>query len=106
MPAKPASLNGRQVRHLRALAHHLDPVVQIGKEGMTESVVAAVGQALLDHELIKVRLPQIEKDERQALSALLVAATTSQSVGELGRVVILYRRHPHQPKVVLPSGRA
>ena len=41
MRAQPSSLNGRQVRHLRALAHHLDPVVIVGKEGVSDAVIRA-----------------------------------------------------------------
>ena len=51
-----AALGGKQRRHLRALAHHLTPLVKIGKDGLGAGVVAAVKQALLDHELIKVKV--------------------------------------------------
>lgn len=98
----PATLTGKQLRHLRALAHHLDPVVMLGKEGATESVIAAVSQALTDHELIKVRLPQIEKAERHTLATALATGSPAHLVGELGRMAILYRRHPNKPQVTLP----
>ena len=49
-------LTGKQNQYLRSLGHHLDALVQIGKHGVTESIVAAVHQALLDHELIKIRI--------------------------------------------------
>lgn len=105
MAAKTTPPTGPQIRHLRALAHHLEPVVQLGKEGLTEAVSAAVSQALHDHELIKVKLPQVEKAEREALGASISAGTSSHVVGALGRVLILYRRHPNTPKIALPRAK-
>ena len=49
-------LSGKARRHLRALGHHLRPVVLVGKEGVTSMLVEATQSALADHELIKVRL--------------------------------------------------
>lgn len=103
MRGRASSLNGRQVRHLRALAHHLDPVVIVGKEGVSDAVVRAAWQALHDHELIKVKLPQLEKAERQEMAASLKRALAATVVDEIGRVVVLYRRHPDKPKIKLPG---
>lgn len=97
-----APLNGRQKRHLRALAHHLEPLVQLGKEGVSESVIAATDQALTDHELIKVRLPQIDREERTEMAATLERETGAALAGVMGRVAIYYRRHPNKPKITLP----
>jgi RNA-binding protein len=96
-------LDGKQRRHLRALAHDLKPVVQVGKEGVSDAVVRATDQALTDHELIKVRLPQIDKDERDAMADALRARTRSHLAALTGRVAILYRRHPDEPKIRLPG---
>lgn len=100
----PAKLSGKHVRHLRALAHPLNPVVLLGKEGASESVIAAVSQALDDHELIKVRLPQVEKPARHELATALAAGAPAHLVGEVGRIAILFRRHPTEPKISLPRG--
>lgn len=97
------SLKGTQLRHLRALAHHLDPIVHVGKGGVSESVVAAADQALSDHELVKVRLPQVEKAERKALASDLGTRTRAEVAGLTGRVAILYRRHPEEPRIQLPA---
>ncbi len=95
-------LTGKQAQHLRGLAHGLSPVVHIGKEGLTDAVTAAVGAALDTHELIKVKLPQIEKAERRALTQALATALPCHVAGELGRVAILYRRHRDKPVIKLP----
>lgn len=102
MRARPSALNGRQVRHLRALAHHIDPLILVGKEGVTDAVIRASWQALHDHELIKVRLPQVGKDERRDMAMQLRRALAAHVVDEIGRVVILYRPRPDKPKIDLP----
>lgn len=99
----PAVLSGKQGRHLKALAHHLEPVVSVGKDGHSDGVIAAVSQALTDHELIKVKLPQVEKAERHEIATAIATGAPAHLVGELGRIAILYRRHPSKPKVSLPA---
>ncbi len=96
------ALSGKQVRHLRALGHHLDPVVQIGKEGITDGVVAATRAALLAHELVKVRLlPEAPVDRKLAGEELAERAGASLAQ-TLGRTLLLYKRHPHKPRIELP----
>jgi len=101
MTEKP--ITTKQSAHLRALAHHLDPVVQLGKEGLTDSVIGAAKAALEQHELIKIKLPQIEKAQRKELTAALATATTAHVAGEIGRIAVLYKRHPNKPKIALPK---
>lgn len=88
-----------QRKQLRALSHHLEPVVRVGRSGVTDSVVAAVSQALLDHELIKVRL--YEPEAKRTMADTLAERTDSSLCGLLGHTVILYRKHPERPRIVL-----
>jgi RNA-binding protein len=76
-------------------------VVQVGQNGVTEAVVEATTQALLDHELIKVRLH--EPDDKKAMADELATATGAQLCGLIGHTVILYKRHPEEPKIKVPS---
>jgi RNA-binding protein len=98
-------LTGRQARHLRALGHHVEPVVQIGKQGLTDSVTTAVDNALERHELVKVRVGTECPDDRKDLAARLAPPTRSAVAQVLGRTILLYRRHPKTPKIVLPTGK-
>ncbi|MFO7171295.1 MAG: YhbY family RNA-binding protein [Chloroflexota bacterium] len=97
-------LSSGQRQWLRRLAHDLRPVVQIGKNGLTEHVVAAVDQALLGSELIKVKFLE-HQDQRRQLTATLVEETGSTLVALIGGVAILYRRHPdpERREIVLPQ---
>lgn len=97
-------LTGKQQRYLRALAHELHPIVIVGKEGVSEGVVEASREALLAHELVKVKLPALERDERGGLASTLAARAEAALVGSVGRVVILYKRHPSEPRIILPRG--
>jgi RNA-binding protein len=97
------TLTGKQSRHLRALAHALEPIVIVGKEGASEGVIAATGQALTDHELVKVRLPDLERDERDAIARAIAEGTKAALAGTIGRIAILYRRHPSTPQINLPK---
>ncbi len=86
-------LEGYQRRYLRGLAHDLKPVVQIGKAGLTPSVVDAIDDALEAHELIKVRLVG-DKAEKQQMVATLEVELGCSEVGLVGHVTTLYRQHP------------
>lgn len=99
-------LTGKQRRHLRALGHHLSPVVQVGKDGVTPAVGAALAQALLEHELVKVRLLETCPNKRPEASARLSVATASAVAGEIGRTILFYKPHPEKPRIVLPSASA
>lgn len=95
-------LSGKQRRFLRAEAHSLEPVVVLGKEGISDSVVSAISDALLAHELIKVRVLDNAPIERQVVAERLPSQVKADFVGLIGRIVILYKRHPNKPKIVLP----
>ena len=99
------SLEPKQVRHLRALGHHLSPVVHVGNGGVTEGVVGALEQALLDHELVKIKVNENAADRRREVARALAERTGSEEVQVLGRTVLLYRAHPEHPTIVLPKRR-
>jgi RNA-binding protein len=96
------ALSGKQRRFLRAQAHALEPVVSVGKDGITHNLVAAVNEALLTHELIKVRVLENAPLERKEVAEELPGQAKAEFVGLIGRILILYKRHPHKPKLVLP----
>jgi RNA-binding protein len=85
-------------RRLRGLGHALDPVVQVGKLGATSSVIKQVGQALLDHELVKVKIGTECPDTRFELAERFAAEPGVNVVQILGRTVLLYKRHAKKPK--------
>ena len=100
------ALKGYQKKHLRGLAHGLKPVVQIGREGITDAVIRAVDEGLFRHELIKVKFNDIkEKGLKEAITGELTAKPGSVQVGMIGHTVILYRRQadPEKRKISVPE---
>ena len=99
-------LRGYQKKFLKGLAHGLKPTVFIGQKGLGPSVVQAIDEALIDHELIKVRfLDSKDKDLKKELTAAIEAATAAQLAGAIGHVAIFYRCHkdPARRKIALPE---
>jgi len=94
-------LTGKQRRHLRALGHHLSPVLQIGHEGLTDSLVAQAKAQLDAHELIKVKVGESSPLPRHEAAEQLAAATGSSLAQVLGRTFLLYRPHPNDPQISL-----
>ena len=84
-------LTGKQRRHLRGLGHHLEPVVIVGQSGVTEGVIAAVAQALHDHELIKVKIHE-GPETRQEAAQKLAEGTGAELAQLLGRTALLFKK--------------
>jgi RNA-binding protein len=93
-------VTGKQRRHLRALGHHLNPVVQVGHEGVSDALVKQTFEQLEAHELIKVKIG--EGDRHQA-AELLAGKTGSEVAQVLGRTVLLYKRRKEKPEIELPK---
>jgi len=90
-------LKGSDRKYLRSLAHALDPLVYVGKQGVTDALIGAVNEALDSHELIKVKFND-HKDQKKELSAEIEQRTESNIVGLIGNVAILYREQPDEEK--------
>lgn len=102
-------LTSKQRRFLKGKAHPLKPVVLLGQHGLTDAVIKEADRALDDHELIKVRLGDLagpdekESDARKAAAETLATRTRSDVVGLVGKLVILFRPEPEQPRFKLPD---
>ncbi|NSL18074.1 ribosome assembly RNA-binding protein YhbY [Tatlockia micdadei] len=78
---------------LKAKAHHLKPVVLLGAKGLTPAVIEETNVALLAHELIKVKINGVEKEDRQVISAELCTQLHAELVQLIGNTAILYRKN-------------
>jgi RNA-binding protein len=92
-------LTGKQRRKLRALGHHLDPVVQIGHEGITEALVREAVAQLAAHELIKVRVAESSPLSRKKAADELSRRTGAELAQVLGRTFLLYKRNEEKPQI-------
>jgi RNA-binding protein len=84
-------LKGSQRKYLRGLAHDLRPLVQVGKEGVSTTVLVAVDLALEAHELIKVQI-MAERDDRKAMIAQIESGARCECAGAIGKMAIFFRQ--------------
>lgn len=91
------ALDSQQRSQLRARAHPLKPVVMISSNGASPAVIAEIDRALTYHELIKIRVLEAERDDRETLLAAVCAATGAQPVQHIGRILVIYRHTPKLP---------
>ena len=84
-------LEARQRKHLRRIAHRLDPIVIVGERGLSEAVVGETDRALDDHELIKARIDMSDRVARKSCSRELAERCRADLVQEIGKVIVLYR---------------
>jgi RNA-binding protein len=89
-------LNPIQRRALRATAHHLQPVVSISQKGLSPAVLNEIDASLNSHELIKVKLHGIERDDRATLLAEICAGLNCAPVQHIGNILILWRENPEK----------
>ncbi|MFH1870295.1 MAG: YhbY family RNA-binding protein [Pseudomonadota bacterium] len=94
MTENTTQLSPIQRRSLRAAAHHLNPVVSISQKGLTPSVLAEIDRSLKAHELIKLRLYGIERENRAALFTEICTALGCAEVQHIGNLLVLWRENP------------
>jgi RNA-binding protein len=97
-------LNQSQRAYLRSQAHHLRPVVQLGKNGLTHQVQGMVEQALDAHELIKIKFMDF-RDQKRELAEQMAADAGAALITIIGNIAIVYREHadPEKRKIILPA---
>ena len=77
---------------LKAKAHRLEPLVQIGAKGLTDEVIAEIERALRAHELVKVRAGGLERNERDSVLQDICGRTGAEQVQQVGKVFVIYRK--------------
>ena len=92
----------RQTRYLRSLAHPLKPVVRIGQRGITSALHHELEQALLAHELLKIKVELGDRTARNELIDQLCETSAAHLVQRIGNVAVIYRRNEQKPKIQLP----
>jgi len=91
------NLNSEERRALRARAHLLQPVVAISQNGLSDPVVREIDASLAAHELIKVRVYNDDRAERESFLASLCERLAAAPVQHIGKLLVLWRPRPEQP---------
>ena len=92
------ALSSRQKKYLKGLAHELSPLVQVGKEGLSDSLIQQTEQELERRELIKVKLGKNSGLDKDDAASRLSQATGSSLVQLIGKTVVLFRANPKRKK--------
>ena len=82
------------IKQLRAIAHHLRPVVTIGDAGIAANAARELDRTLADHELVKVRLNIVDRTARTAAIGELCSGAGATLVQRIGKIAVLYRHNP------------
>ncbi|AWB45463.1 ribosome assembly RNA-binding protein YhbY [Paenibacillus sp. CAA11] len=96
-------LTGKQKRFLRAMAHHLDPIFQVGKGGTNEGVIRHIEEALERRELIKISVLNNCLDDPKDIAAELAEGSGAELVQTIGRTIVLYKESREYKQIELPK---
>ena len=96
-------LNSKQRQYLKGLGHSLKPVIQVGKDGLSQQVLSSISKALDDHELIKINILETADIEREQASSILTSALNAEVIQTLGRKILLFRRNNEKQKIEIPQ---
>jgi RNA-binding protein len=100
-----SELTPAERRALRAAAHALQPVVAISQKGLSAGVLKEIDTSLSAHELIKVKLHGIERDDRATILAAICAELDCAPVQSIGNILILWRPKPEGEDTTKPARR-
>lgn len=94
-------MNSKKRAFLRKRAHKLEPIVRIGKDGLTENIVKSIFEAIESRELIKLKILQNCEIEKQQIYSQLMEVKDLEVVGIIGRVIIIFKENKDKPSVSL-----
>jgi RNA-binding protein len=95
-------VNSKQISYLRGLAHNLNPVVMIGNNGLSESVLKEIEVNLNAHELIKIKVMGDDRALRAQMLTDICEQTNAIAVHHIGKQLVVYRQS-NKPKIVIPQ---
>ncbi len=95
-------MTSKQRAYLRGLANNIEPVLHIGKQGVTPEMAAALDEALEARELIKIAVLQNCDENPRDAAETLAGRTRSEVVQVIGKKLVLYRRAKEKPRIELP----
>lgn len=97
------SLTNKQKQFLKSKAHDLKPVILLGGNGLTEGVVAEIENALNHHELIKIKVPGEDREQKVLIMDAIIRETKAEKVQVIGKTLVLFRQ-TEDKKIQLPRG--
>ena len=97
-------ITSKQRAHLRSLAHHLKPIIQVGTDGVSDALLRTVEEAFNTRELLKVKvLDGAPGDVRETADAIAEGLEDVHVAQTIGKTIVLYRPFPEEPEIELPG---
>ncbi|UOQ47369.1 ribosome assembly RNA-binding protein YhbY [Gracilibacillus caseinilyticus] len=96
------NLTGKQKRFLRAQAHHLNPIFQVGKDGVNDNMIKQIYEALEKRELIKVSILQNCMEDKNDVADALAEGAEAFVVQLIGNTIVLYKESQENKQITLP----
>ena len=97
------SLTNKQKQFLKSKAHDLKPVILLGANGLTEGVMAEIDSALNFHDLIKIKVPGEDREQKVLIMDAIIRESKAEKVQVIGKILVLYRQSEDK-KIQLPRG--
>ncbi|MFR9295561.1 MAG: ribosome assembly RNA-binding protein YhbY [Turicibacter sanguinis] len=96
-------LTGKQKSYLKGLSHNMQPIIQIGKNGVNEMLVKTIEDALEARELINISVLQNCLEEPKTMAIDIADVLEAEVVQVIGRTIILYKQSRKKKQIVLPK---
>ena len=97
------SLSKKQVKFLRSKCHALKAVIMLGQKGLTEEVLNELDNALMQHELVKIKLSVDDRDARKQMIAEICQRSQAEEIQSIGKTLSVYRVNPDDSRIELPK---
>ena len=94
-------LNNKQIKALKAEAHHLKTIVSVGSKGITDKVISEITKTINFHELIKIKIQLDAKQDRLAIAEQICQATSSEFIQLIGKQAVIFKQKVKESKFSL-----
>ena len=96
-------LTGKQKRYLRSMAHHLQPIFQVGKGGVNENLIKQVEETLEVRELLKISILNNCEDDKREIAEEIAQGVKAELVQLIGKTIVLYKESKEKKTIELPK---
>ena len=90
--SQPEKLTTSQKKYLRGIAHNINPMIIIGANGVTESLMKELESTLEHHEILKIRMASADRDDRKQIVDYILEQTGALLVQSIGKICVIYRQ--------------
>lgn len=90
--AQSKSLSKNQIKFLRGIGHHINPIIIIGQHGVTDSLMEELENSLDHHELLKIKIAAGEREDRKAIIEHILQQTKAEKIQAIGKTLLIFRQ--------------